>query len=628
GYFDIVAQNINSSWVEEFLPEDLPELDLNLLQLRGSWSNGPVQFIARSNVRFTHEQTNTFVLRFDAASDPQGVVVEHLDLLTEVGPVLSGTGRVPLQILPGRPDGLVRVDWNAPINFRAESVPNPEVWQQVAALTDIHLVDPHLHVVVSGSLEDPTGTVQMRAQQADWQGTNAQRFPPLQNLRADIDLSEERVRLHELRFLVENQPVTVTAQLPIGPDFSERWQDVFDWKRASGRIVVPQAQLAAFTKYFPEILAPQGMLNADISFSPGPNFDGYLTIDRAATRPLPDSGPFQDIFARLRMVQQRIEFENVHALLGGQPVGFFGHIDFATNRPGNLPAINLFVQGENVPLARRTDLILRSDLNIRISNLTNDIPVISGTARLRDSVFLGDLRMLIPGRVARPERRPPYFAVEQEPFANWLLDLTVHGENFLRARSPIFRGTVSAGFRIRGPLREPIALGDVRAETGMIMFPFANFQVQQGFVTLSSEDPFRPELLITGTSRAYGYELEMSITGPADGPIIEFSSTPPLTSEQIILMVTAGEVPRQGFGFTGQQRAQRLALFLGRSVLGRLTDGAGAERLSITTGEEISEQGRETYALQYRINENWSIVGEYDRFGALNFGLKWRIFSR
>jgi translocation and assembly module TamB len=52
------------------------------------------------------------------------------------------------------------------------------------------------------------------------------------------------------------------------------------------------------------------------------------------------------------------------------------------------------------------------------------------------------------------------------------------------------------------------------------------------------------------------------------------------------------------------------------------------ERLTISSGEQISEQGRPTYNVEYKVTDRWSLVGEYDRFGDLNAGLKWRVYSK
>ena len=72
-----------------------------------------------------------------------------------------------------------------------------------------------------------------------------------------------------------------------------------------------------------------------------------------------------------------------------------------------------------------------------------------------------------------------------------------------------------------------------------------------------------------------------------------------------------------------------MALFLGRDLLAKLgLSDQTQERLTIRSGEEISEQGRPTYHVEYKLTPRWFIVGEYDRFGDFNAGLKWRIFSK
>jgi translocation and assembly module TamB len=199
----------------------------------------------------------------------------------------------------------------------------------------------------------------------------------------------------------------------------------------------------------------------------------------------------------------------------------------------------------------------------------------------------------------------------------------------MKVRSPFFQGEVSSDFKVTGTLREPLALGDARINSGFIQFPFANLEVKQGLVTLASENPYLPTVFVTAGARAFGYELKMQVNGPADVPAIEFSSTPPLTSEEIVLMLTAGQLPRHELTFSTQQKAGTLALFLGKSLWAKFgSDEPGAERLTVRSGEDISDQGRQTYAVEYRLSKNWSLVGEYDRFSALNAGFKWRLYSR
>ena len=199
----------------------------------------------------------------------------------------------------------------------------------------------------------------------------------------------------------------------------------------------------------------------------------------------------------------------------------------------------------------------------------------------------------------------------------------------MRVRSTIFRGQVTPNLRIQGTLKEPLALGDAKIDTGTVKFPFADFEVNQGLVTLSSDNPYRPTLLVSAGSKRFGYDVKMDVTGFADAPVIQFSSTPPLSSEQLVLMVTAGELPKTGYTLSPQQRAQTAALFVGKDLLAKLGFGdSGEPRLTITSGAEISEEGKPTYNIEYKLTDRWALEGEYDRFNAYNAGLKWRVYSK
>jgi translocation and assembly module TamB len=71
-----------------------------------------------------------------------------------------------------------------------------------------------------------------------------------------------------------------------------------------------------------------------------------------------------------------------------------------------------------------------------------------------------------------------------------------------------------------------------------------------------------------------------------------------------------------------------LGAYLGQSLISSVGgDSSQAERMSISSGERISQQGRETYEIEYRLNDRFSLVGEYDEFDAYNAGVKYRLFA-
>jgi len=111
---------------------------------------------------------------------------------------------------------------------------------------------------------------------------------------------------------------------------------------------------------------------------------------------------------------------------------------------------------------------------------------------------------------------------------------------------------------------------------------------------------------------------------------VQFSSSPPLSSEEIVMMLTTGRMPQGLASSSTQRRAQGLALFVGKNVLTEFGIGGGDDegRLSFRSGEQVTESGRPTYEVEYKLVEDWSLVGEYDRFSQYNIGLKWKVYSR
>src|SRR5438045_1306101 len=170
---------------------------------------------------------------------------------------------------------------------------------------------------------------------------------------------------------------------------------------------------------------------------------------------------------------------------------------------------------------------------------------------------------------------------------------TVYGVRCLNLRTSLFDGEVSANLHLQGTLEEPIILGGIKVDSGLVRFPFGNLDVQQGLVTLNSQDPYRPTLLVRAASKQFGYDIRMEVSGAIDAPVIQFTSNPSLSSEQILLMLTAGQMPQGTFSLTPQQRAQTVALFLGRDLLAKLgLSDQTQERLTIRSSEQVSEQWR------------------------------------
>ncbi|MEO7298553.1 MAG: translocation/assembly module TamB domain-containing protein, partial [Verrucomicrobiota bacterium] len=566
GNIRAALQEFDPSISRDFLEEFPPRALVEKLNLSASWTNSAVEFSLETAGRFTLEDGRFFNAKIRGGGNQTGVSIGQFDVGEGSETVLSGKGTLPLILVPASPTNFLQTLPDQRIDFHASTRPDLHFWEQISSLTHTKLKNPSAQIAIAGTLNSPKGKISLSADEIIWasQKTN-QPLPRFQNFKADFDLVRDRIALHRFELLIAQQPVSATGELPLPRNFGTNWQEIFDWRKADVNLKIVDAQVAAFARLFPNVLTPIGTVNLDVS-ARGGKLDGQLTLAGAALRPISNVGAVHDIQARLKLSGEQIRVETFKGFIGGQPVELLGEINFAKlENATQLPIFNFKLRGTNVPLARQPEFILRSDLAIEISNDKGGEPLISGRLNLHDSFFLSDLKLLVPGKVSKPKQRPPYFSVEAEPFSKWRLAVVVQGANSFKVRSPLFRGELSTNLRIEGTLKEPFALGDARITSGTVLLPFANFRVQQGFVSLTSDNPYRPQLALNAGSRAFGYELKMDASGPVDKPNVEFSSTPGLTSEQILLMVTAGELPHDEISFSTQQRAGTLAYFLGKN---------------------------------------------------------------
>jgi translocation and assembly module TamB len=667
GALHLSAQNLASTNFAGFVKATLPEINVHSLNASTSWTNSPAKFEVefsatgkvqryevastnqtaqaepsgivkdgqgRSRNRLTGQSLLTTPLSCEAkiAGDESGITVSNVVVRTAQADELAIRGFIPLAINPANATNLIDFLGKNPIQLNASIKPQAFIWDEIEDLTGIILIEPNLNVALSGNWDALEGQVRLSAQELDLQNPPST-MPTLSDLRVQVQLDQKSARIIQAGLLVQGQPATLAGQMPLGQGFwtGLRERKPPDWEQATAQLTIENAQIAAFEPLFPDLIAPQGTLSVDFSMNRGGKLDGTLVIAHARTRPLGEFGSLRDINVTLRCSESALRLEQASAKLSSADLALAGGAYFHGTDwlKGAIPPFELSLKGTQVPLVHRPDLIVRSDLLLAITKTNNAPPLISGLAHLRDSFYLSDLSALVPGKVAKPSARPPYFSIEEPSLADWRLAITVEGSKFMRVRSSLFDGEISANVNLQGTLKDPIALGNLRVDSGLVRFPFANLQVQQGLVNLTSENPYHPDLLVSATSKQFGYDIRMEVSGPVDAPIVQFTSNPPLSSEQIVLLVSSGQMPQAGYSLTPQQRAQTVALFLGRDVLSKLGFGDQPEqRLTIRTGEQISDQGKPTYNVEFKLSDRWALTGEYDRFSDYNFGVKWRIYSR
>lgn len=624
-------ESFDCAEVLAWLESPPPGFQIDRFSGAAHWNRSPWSFECDLRTRLPEKPLLPNAVHLNATGNGEGLILRTITLTAASNAVLSAQGRLPFRIesIPDQP--LLHWVPGLPLELHAVTAPNEVFWNELAHLAHVAIVEPTLQLDISGSLTNLDGKVNVAVRRVTPVVTTTNReLPRLEDLTAHIRLTKEALWLSTLQASIESQPVRASGKIPLGKDYSGGWKKLLLWEKATGNLEIAKADVAPFARFAPKVIGPQGTVSAAIDLLPNVQFGGEVKVSDMALRPIGSIGAIDKLRSTVRLAGREVQVTESSGLLGGQPFSLAGKLDLANFHPTTgLPQADFRLQGEGLPLARQPNLILRGDVDLSFLVPTNGRPLVRGTIQLHDSIFLSDLRDLKPGKISQPRQRPPYFSVDMYPLSDWGVDVRANGNRFLKVRTPFFRGEISSGLKIEGTLKEPVALGDVSISSGVVQFPFANLDVSQGLITLSSVDPYRPALYVRAGAHALGYDVRMEVSGSAESPVIEFTSTPPLSSEQILLMLTTGELPKQQNGFSTEQRAGRLALFLGRNLLSEFGAGAGtADRLTIRSGEYISDQGKPSYSLEYKLTDRWSVVGEYDRFGAFNAELKWRLFSR
>ncbi|HWD92414.1 MAG TPA: translocation/assembly module TamB domain-containing protein [Verrucomicrobiae bacterium] len=629
------ARSLDVRLLKDFIPSADAEAVLNHLNFVGGWTNGPVVFQLASDATLKTKEQLPFSADAKLTGGKDGIAIEQLSISSATQMVSRVEGSLPVFFNPAGKNGLMQIDADKPLKLQASTDPRSILWEKIAEATGLRLEEPNLTANLEGTWAAPKGQVAMRVQRLEIP-IGERPLPPIENVDFLMVMDRATARVSRFNFEIDKQPVRLTGEVPLGESFwtgLRHERHLPDWREAKAHLQIENAQLAPFTSLLPQILSPEGNASADIALEPGGNLHGELSVTNARTHPLESVGPVRNIQLLARLDGRNVRLEHASGEIGGQRVNLDGGMELNEQawRTNGLPTFQVHLSGTNVPLARNPSVLLRADVDLSVTNSGAEIPIVYGKVKLRDSLFLADLQALVPERTASARKRPPYFSVEAEPWAHWRLNVNVQGDKFLRVQTPLFHGTVSTVLTLEGTMKDPLALGQVKIDSGSsISFPFSSLDVKQGFILLTSEDPYRPNLFVTAEARRFGYDVKMEASGPADQPVVQFSSIPGLSSEEIVLMLTTGQIPR-GLGVTAttQERAQGLALFVGKNLLSDFgLGGGGADRLTVRSGQEISESGRPTYDIEYKLTDRWSVIGEYDRFDQYNLNIKYKLYSK
>ncbi len=614
-----------ASWVSPWLKDDSGILDIVVhdAEMELIWDDGPAILNADFDAVLNAEDL-TYRFSGDVKSTAEETKINSLQLSVGDEELARLVGNAPPLFDPRRLQPL-KVDPLSTFQLEIATQNSPLLAKILSGALPFEVERFNANINLGGPLSKPKGTLVV---QVDVPREKVEHGLPAASINIDANVDGETLNLNQLTLnsgdkVFEGNGV---AELPENAIRDLLVGNSVVWNDTRLELVLPKSNLAPISRFVPQFLGPGGTIKAELKGNSLDRLLGRIDIDGVNTRSIFPFGALREISSKLTFCDDVLRLESFVGRIGRESIEMEGFFNLEQK------SFELSVKASNAPLLRQAGMLIRSDLDLKISQGPGEIAAVTGLVNLRESFFLIDTTSLAVGGGGggrSPESRPPYFSVDVDPLGDWTFDLEIKGERFMKLQTPAATGRLSVDMEMRGTLAEPWLRGRVSFDEGDLLFPFAAFEVQQGDIDFPIGDPYTPVIAMVGETQRFGYDLSVNISGSVFDPQIRFASSPPLTSEQILMMIMAGENP-EGLGeYSASKRASKIGSYLSKGLFSSGGDSSGlGSRLSIESGQNLSRQGKETMEIEFRI-ENWlQLVGEYDEYDAWNAGLRLRLLKQ
>lgn len=620
------VSNINLLRFDRWAEADLPDIELPLLNVRvtqfSPWLEGTLELSALwEGAEPGVAGINTTIKLGDS-----GLGINELLLTLEGKPLLTGDIDLPVRMFltENEKSRYWELLMNAPLQGHMDGSLTQDLARWVRKRTEIDLQGVSISVDLAGTLESPNGKVQVSAASMDASALLADfRFPEVEDFSIDGSFQDKSLHVDSFSFTLNDSAIHGKATLPV--DALWQWiergqqQSLDLLEHLSGELYLERWEVANWTGQLPSVLRRSGHLDGMLKLAPGLDLSAELSFGDIAIRPTENLPSVDSISGRFRLSDRRLVFDEAMARVGSNPVSFEGKIDMSDI---NALVWEFSAKGENVPVVRTTDMIVRSDIDIRIEQKPDEsTPLLSGKLGLRKSTLLVEFDPLAASSSSGVRKAPPFFSVEDEPFAAWRLDVDISGNQFMRVRSPYLSGQLSANFKLDGTFKQPRLIGSVLTDETEVRFPGAKMHIETGEAYIEAARPNVVQLDYSGIARRSNYVISMNVSNTLEDPHVQFNSTPELTKAEIVQLLATGSTQGGGAGNVG--------LYLGQGLIGSGgMDESWAERLDIEVGEKISRHGRETVTVHYDLTDDYDVRAEYDQYDSYNVDFIWNLFKR
>jgi len=568
-----------------------PELTL---RARGKSGDGRLEVERLELARGTAlELAGSFALPFERAQPLEllpGPVQAELELAGRDSTSLQGLGLPLPERSHGQFSGFLRLDgsWNALGADGALAVEGLELGP-----TGLHAVNARLGFELGDALRP---TLELGAQEG--------RVRVQGSLGITGDLAALRAEPERLL----EAPLALEAELTLG-DIAWLSELVPDLRRISGALT--------------------GRLTASGTVQ-DPRFGGALDYREGELRLTRFATPLRGLSGGFRLEDDVVHVERLSGELGGAPVRLSGTLEPF----GPFTRLDLRLQGENVLLARSSRLRLRADADLELSG-SPELLHVAGELALTEGLYESEFdilkEILRAGRSSRGADGKPLAFARTGNLARTVFDVHITSKRRFRFQTNVLTADLRPDAWLRGTGASPTADGPIYVDAAELVLPSGKLQLEAGLLTFRPERPFRPEVTLTAAMRVQRHDVRAVVTGDLDELTITPTSTPPLATDDLWVLILTGQPPSERWQDRSAAAMESLAVFLARDTFVRWFGGDQEgllDRFELEVGARTTQSGQPTgrvlfYLKPRRIDSRRAtyLSAEIDEYERVNYAL-------
>jgi hypothetical protein len=462
----------------------------------------------------------------------------------------------------------------------------------------------------------------------------------LVSARCDISLAKEQLTIKTLRLEGNDFTLTGAGNWTGFADLGDLVSG-FDNHALPGdldmHLTVKSADIGWLAAKQKEIRRIKGHVEATlIAQGPAANpaISGTVTVNSGELRLRSMVPAMESLSAQLVLDGHMVQMKKFTGQMGGAPFSISGTLI----RDQSDVLVDATLEGQNVLFFRDETMKVRGD-----TLLTMKGPL--AKMRLAGDIWLTDCRysrnvdfLGLFHESARPKKvMDSIFTLADPPWRDMQFHVRVHSRQPFLLQNNLVKGSFRPELLLIGTGELPVLSGEVYMDRTKISVPAGKVIINGGIIRFSEQEPDLPSFNLTAQSKLAGYDISMQIQGTADEPIITLSSIPPLSEEDLLLLVLTGTPPKSTSSKRQTSAAgMNMAVYLSRGVLEKWFSGDSAasdesilDRLEVNIGRQITKAGENTIEAEFRLadgvlypNDQLMLTSEKDVYGNINAGIK------